>query len=66
MTTITIQNSKEFPITNFESARDLFVFLREKLSPVQIHLVDDDEIPQTILDSIEQAEKEGDNDIIDF
>ena len=66
MTTITIKKSKGFSKTNFESPQELYAFLRDKLSPVPIFLVDDEGIPESILDSINKAESEGDDDIIDF
>lgn len=66
MTTITIQKGQDFLKTDFETPQELFVFLREKLTPVSIYLVDDESIPKSILDSIEKAENEGDSDTKDF
>ena len=67
MTTITIESglSKDSQ-TKFKTARELFIYLRESLSPVSIFLVDDTHIPESIRSSIEKAEQEGENNVIDF
>ena len=66
MTTITIKDTKYLPKTEFESTRELFIFLREELSPVTIFLADEENIPDSIYASVKKAEKEGENDVIDF
>ena len=67
MTTITIKNGqKQFTKTSFDTVKELFVYLREKLSPVSIYLVDDSDIPESINKSIEKAAREGEGDTIDF
>ena len=66
MTTITINNVQNFPKTEFESASELFIYLRNKLSPVSIFLVDEEDIPEAIRLSIREAEKEGEDNVIDF
>ena len=67
MTTITINKGlKKGSKTQFETAQELFIYLREKLFPVQIFLVDDDDIPSSIKTSIEKSEQESESDLIDF
>lgn len=66
MTTITIREDTELLKTEFDSTKELFEFLRKKLSPVPIFLVDDEDIPKSISDSIEKAQEEADDAIIDF
>lgn len=67
MTTITIKNGlKESPKTYFETAQELYIYLRENLFPVPVFLVDDGDIPKSIRASIEEAEQEGESDVIDF
>ena len=65
-TTFTVRNGKKFTKTDFNSLNELFVFLREELSPLKIYLVDDEDIPNHVLKSIEKSEKEGELDVIDF
>ncbi len=66
MTTIILNKSKDFSKTYFDTPQELFTFLRDQLSPVPVFLLDDEEIPELILDSINKAEAEGDDGIIDF
>lgn len=66
MTTITIKKSKGFSKTDFESPKELFEYLRDKLTPVPVYLVDNNEIPENLRKSIEEAESEGEKDIVDF
>ena len=66
MTTITIKDNKFLQKTEFESAKELFVFLREKLSPVTVFQVDHENIPKSILASIHKSNKNDENDIVDF
>ncbi|RLD30649.1 MAG: hypothetical protein DRJ02_10220 [Bacteroidetes bacterium] len=66
MTTITIENGEKLRKTKFRTAKELYIYLRNKLSPVSIYLVDDEEIPESILKNIEKAEQEGEDDAIDF
>ena len=67
MTTITIKSGlKKSPKTNFETAQELYIYLRESLFPVPIFLVDDGDIPKLIRASIEKAEQEDESDVIDF
>ena len=66
MTTITIENGEKLPKTRFRTTKELYIYLREKLSPVSIYLVDDKDIPENILKNIEKAENEGEDDVIDF
>lgn len=66
MTTITIKKSKGFSKTDFESPEELFSYLRDRLTPVPVYFVDDETIPADLLDSIENAEAEGEDDVIDF
>ncbi|MCF6270779.1 MAG: hypothetical protein L3J41_13775 [Melioribacteraceae bacterium] len=67
MTTLTVKKDFEKNMkTEFETARELFIYLREKLTPISIFLVEDDTIPKSIRASIEKSEQEGENDLIDF
>ena len=67
MTTITVKEGNEkFIKKNFNSAKDLFIYLREVLSPVEIHLIEDVDIPESLNKSIEQAFEVGDKDTVDF
>jgi len=67
MTTFTIKKDfKNNTKTEFETARELFIYLREKLTPISIFLVDDNTIPESIRASIEKSEQEGENNLIDF
>lgn len=66
MTTITIENGDKLPKTRFRTTKELYIYLREKLSPVSIFLVDDEDIPETIRKNIEKAEQEGENNTVDF
>ena len=67
MTTITVKEGNEkFTKKNFNSAKDLFIYLREVLSPVEIHLIEDVDIPESLNKSIEQAFEDGDKDTVDF
>ncbi|NOX86491.1 MAG: hypothetical protein GXO86_11110 [Chlorobi bacterium] len=66
MTTITIENGEKLPKTKFRTTKELYIYLRDKLSPVSIYLIDDEEIPESIRKNIEKAEQEGEDDIIDF
>ncbi len=66
MTTITIENGEKLPKTRFRTTKELFIYLREKLSPVSVYLIDDKDIPESIRKNIELSEQEGENDIVDF
>ena len=66
MTTITIKKSKGFTKTDFESPEELFAYLRDRLAPVPVYLVDDEKIPTDLLDSIKNAEEEGEDGLVDF
>lgn len=66
MTTIRIKKNEEINKTEFESAKELYLFLKDKFSPVEINLINDENIPYKIRKSIENAETAGDKDIIDF
>ena len=49
MTTITVKEGNEkFIKKNFNSAKDLFIYLREVLSPVEIHLIEDVDISESL------------------
>ena len=66
MTTITIEDGEKLPKTKFRTAKELYIYLRDKLSPVSIYLIDDEDIPDSIRKNIEKAEREGEDDAIDF
>ena len=65
MTTITIENGDKLMKTRFRTTKELYIYLRERLSPVSVFLVDDEDIPETIRKNIEKAEQAGENDIVD-
>lgn len=56
MTTITINSDfhKDFK-TNFENPKELYIYSREKLSPVSIYLVDENIVTKSIINSIENT-----------
>ncbi|MCF8236241.1 MAG: hypothetical protein K9G67_14930 [Bacteroidales bacterium] len=66
MTTIKIRKNETINKTEFDSFKELYLFLKDKFSPVEINLVNDEDVPYGIKTSIEKIEKEGDIDIIDF
>jgi hypothetical protein len=66
MTTITIKDSSELYKTEFDTTRELYIYLRKKLSPVSIFLVDDNNVPEFVLKSVKNAAEEGEDDLINF
>ena len=52
MTTITIKNGDELSKTNFDSTQELFSFLRNKLSPIQLFAVDEESLTKESLEKI--------------
>ncbi len=66
MTTITIKENDRLLKTEFGTTRELFIYLRKKFSPVSIFLVDEDKIPESVLESVQKAVDEGEDDLINL
>lgn len=65
MTTITIKNGKLSKM-NFESAQDLFVYLRKKLSPLQLFAIDENSLSEESLDKIKKSMSNPNKNLTDF
>lgn len=65
MTSITIKNGKLSKM-NFESAQDLFVYLRKKLSPLQLFAIDENSLSEESLDKIKKSMSNLNKNLTDF
>lgn len=65
MTNITIKNGK-LSKTEFNSTEELFIYLKEKLSPLKLYLVDDESISEESLIKIERSRSNLNKKITDF
>jgi len=55
MTTITIKNGqKRFRKTNFDTAEELFIYLKEELSPLKLFLIDEENLSEKSLEKIKK------------
>ncbi|MCF6268464.1 MAG: hypothetical protein L3J41_02000 [Melioribacteraceae bacterium] len=67
MTTFTIKKGfKKNPKTEFETARELFIYLREKLSPIKLYQIDEDSLSEDSLEKIEKSRTNSDKKLTDF
>ena len=67
MTTITIKEDlNKLQKTEFEDSTELFLYLKERLSPVSVVLADSDDFSPAIQSSIAKAQEEGEQDVLDF
>ena len=51
---------------NFESAQDLFVYLRKKLSPLQLFAIDENSLSEESLDKIKKSMSNLNKNLTDF
>ena len=66
MTTFTIKEDiNKFSKTEFNTSKELYLYLKEKISPVSVFLVNEN-IPKSVLSSIKKSEEEGEDDVVDF
>lgn len=65
MTTITIKNGK-LPKNNFDSTQELFVYLREKLSPIQLFAIEEENLSEQSLDKIMKSKNNPKKKLTDF
>jgi hypothetical protein len=65
MTTITIKNG-ELSKTFFNSTQDLFVFLREELSPLKLYQIDEDSLSEESLSKIKKSIGNPNKKLTDF
>ena len=65
MTTITIKNG-ELSKMDFESTEELFVYLRNTLSPVQLFAIDEDLLSEETLDLIKKSKNNPHKNLTDF
>ncbi len=56
MTTFTIKNSQnKFSKTSFEDAKDLFIFLRQELTPLSLFEVDPADLKASSLEKLKKS-----------
>ena len=65
MTTITIKNGKLSKM-NFDSDQELFVYLREKLSPIQLFAIDENSLQKESLNKIKKSKNNPHKNLTDF
>ncbi len=65
MTNITIKNGT-LSKTEFNSTQELFIYLREELSPLKLYLVDDESISEESLKIIERSKNNSRKKLTDF
>lgn len=65
MNTITIKNGN-ISKTDFNSTQELFVFLREELSPLELFAVDETNISETSLKKIKNSQENPDRKLTNF
>lgn len=67
MTTITINNDQnKFSKTSFETLEELYVFLKEELTPLKLYLVDDEDLSEKSLKKIEESKNNPNRKLTDF
>jgi len=67
MTTITIKNGqKRFRKTNFNTAEELFIYLKEELNPLKLFLVDEENLSKESLDKIKKSKNNTNRNLTDF
>lgn len=64
MTTVTIKEAIEQ--LSPQAQREVFVYLRKKINPVQIYVVDSAFFPDEVEKSISRAEQFPADDLVDF
>lgn len=65
MTQITIKKGK-LSKTEFNSAKELFIFLKEKLTPLKLYFVDEDRIAAESLKKIELSKNNPNKQLSNF
>ena len=65
MTAITIKQGK-LSKTVFNSTQDLFIFLREELTPLKLYQIDEDSISTESLKKIEKSRNNHNKRLTDF
>ncbi|MBK5213038.1 MAG: hypothetical protein JJE55_05185 [Flavobacteriaceae bacterium] len=65
MTNITIKKGK-LSKTEFNSTQELYIYLKEKLSPLKLYLVDDESISDESLKKIKHSKNNSHKILTDF
>ena len=66
MTTITIKSGENLSRTIFNSTQDLFIFLREELTPLQLFQIDEESLSKESLDKIKKSRSNPNKKLTDF
>ena len=64
MTTIQLEKDR-LEKTKFKSVNELYTYLRDLIEPIEVFLVNDDQLPQGMSEKIEKAAQKT-SDIVDF
>lgn len=66
MTTITIKSGENLSRTIFNSTQDLFIFLREELTPLQLFQIDEESLSEESLLRIKKSRNNPNKKLTDF
>ncbi len=67
MTTITVNRGlNKNPKTKFDTAQELFIYLREKLFPIKLYQVDEESLSNSSIEKIEESRNNPNRKLADF
>ena len=67
MTTITIKNGfKKNTKTQFETVQELFIFLRDELTPLKLYQIDEEELSEKSMEKINKSKNNPNRKLTDF